>query len=129
MTIEEIYKYCSEYPGLNCKPDEVGGIRVYNSIFSGGWDYFMTIPDMETVTDAGRVAFYPNLYKMPEKYCTSNYFVELGKYENTSFEQKGNDVPGLTQEKVKEYLDRLSKSMKELKQKIQKDAIEKDFEE
>ena len=127
MTFEEIYKYCSEYPGLNCEPDEVGGIRVLNSIFSGGWDYFMTIPD--TDVDGGRVAFYPMLYKMPEKYCTSNYLVEIAKYENTSFERKGNDVIGLTQEKLKEYLERLSISMKELKVNIQKVAIEKDFEE
>ena len=124
MTFEEIYKYCSEYPGLNCKQGK-GEIKIYDGIFSGGWDYFMTTPD----ADNCRVGFYPLLYQMPEHYCTSNFDDEIGEYENTSFAYEGNDVYGLTQEKLKEYLERLSISMKELKQKIQKDAIEKDFEE
>lgn len=124
MTFEEIYKYCSEYPGLKCKQGD-GEIRVYDSIFSGGWDYFMTTPD----SDHWQVGFYPLLYQMPEHYCTSNFDDEIGKYENTSFAYEGDDVVGLTQEKLKEYLDRLSISMKELKQKILKNAIEKDFEE
>ena len=80
MTFEEIYKYCSEYPGLNCKQGD-GEIRVYDSIFSGGWDYFMTTPD----SDNWRVGFYPLLYQMPEHYCTSNFYCDIGEYENTSF--------------------------------------------
>lgn len=123
MTFEEIYKYCSEYPGLKCKQGD-GEIRVYDSIFSGGWDYFMTTPD----SDNCRVGFYPLLYQMPEHYCTSNFDCEIGEYENTSFVYEGDEVVGITQEKLKEYLDRLSISMKELKQKILKNAIEKDFE-
>ena len=119
MTFEEIYKYCSEYPGLNCKHEASGEIVVYDCIFKNGWDYFMT-------TEASRVGFYPILYDMTGFYCTSN-FIKSGKYENTTFEQKGIVVVGLTQEKLKEYLERLSKSIKELKQKIRKDAIKKDF--
>ena len=120
MTFEEIYKYCSEYPGLNCKHENEGEIVVYDSLFNSGWDYFMT-------TDICRVGFYPILHKMENNvYCTSN-LLRTGTYEDTSFEQKGDEVIDLTQEKLKEYLDRLSKSLKKLKQKIRKDAIKQDF--
>lgn len=33
MTFKEIYKYCSEYPGLNCKHKVDGEIIVYDDIF------------------------------------------------------------------------------------------------
>ena len=120
MTFEEIYKYCSEYPGLNCKQVGDGGILVYDNIFNRGWDYFMTNENI--------VGFYPYLNKMTttDAYCTSN-LLKTGTYENNYFEQKDNVVVGLTQERLKEYLDRLSKSIKKLKQKIRKDAIKKDF--
>lgn len=78
------------------------------------------------VTDDCKIGFYPILYKMTEFYCTSN-FLKTGKYENTTFEQKGNYAVGLTQEKLKEYLDRLCKDIKKTKQKIKKDAIKQDF--
>ena len=121
MTFEEIYKYCSEYPGLNCKHEDDGEIIVYDSIFNNGWDYFMT-------TDEDKVGFYPIVYEMETKFfCTSNFIKSSATYENTAFEQKGDEVVGLTQEKLKEYLDRLSKDIKKTKQKIRKNAIKEDF--
>ena len=120
MTFEEIYKYCSEYPGLKCVHEDGGRIIVYDNIFNNGWDYFMTNENF--------IGFYPNIHKTPSTgaYSTSN-LLKTGKYENNYFDVKGNDVVGLTQERLKEYLDRLSKSIKKLKQKIRKDAIKKDF--
>ena len=121
MTFEEIYKYCSEYPGLNCKHEDDGEIIVYDSIFNNDWDYFM-------VTEDGRVGFYPILYEMEINfYCTSNFIKSSGKYEDTAFEHNCDEVVGLTQEKLKEYLDCLSKGIKNTKQKIKKEAIKQDF--
>lgn len=108
MTFEEIYKYCSEYPGLKCKSDETGEIIVYDKVFGSGWDYFMTHSDNHIV------CFFPMVNKFGNNiiYTTENFI-----NENTSFVQKGNELIGLTPNKLKEYLDLLSQSIKEAKQK------------
>jgi uncharacterized protein YrzB (UPF0473 family) len=120
MTLEEIYKYCSDYPGLNCKQDG-GEIIVYDSIFNNGWNFFMI------TEEDGKVEFFPILLEMEiSVYITSN-FVKYGPIEDTAFEQKGDEVVDLTQEKLKEYLDRLSTDIKKTKEKIRKEAIKQDF--
>lgn len=118
MLLEEIYKCCSEYPGLNCKPNETGEILVYDNILSCGWDYFMTHSGIHIV------CFYPMVKKFsnPTFYSTENLIDE-----NTSFVHKGNELRGLTPNKLKEYLDLLAQSIKEAKQKIKIEELSQDF--
>lgn len=118
MLREEIYKICSEYPGLNLR-SIYGCIIIYDSIFeNGGYDYFMTTTPIQ---------FHPILEKSSNgTYCTS-VVRKNGTSIDTIFGQKGNDVIGLTPEKLKEYLDSLCECIKMAKQEIRMEALKKDF--
>ena len=118
MLREEIYKICSEYPGLKLKT-VFGCILIYDSIFeNSGYDYFMTPTPIQ---------FHPLLEKSAQgTYCTS-VVRKNGTTIDSIFKLKGNNVIGLTPEKLKEYLDSLCECVKKAKQEIRMEALKKDF--
>lgn len=120
MTFNEVYKICLEYPGLNFEIDNTNLVKLNSPIFSNGYDYFMMIVD----TKERIVIFYPKITYEPREchYYTNDYDDNA-----TEFHYKRNEIFGLTEKRLKTFLDELSINLKKAVEKKNLKDIERDF--
>ena len=120
MTFNEVYKICLDYPGLNFEFENTNLVKINSPIFSHGYDYFMMIVD----TKDRIVIFYPKVtYDTHEL----NYYTNEYDDNGTEFHYKRNEIFGLTEKRLKTFLDDLSVNLKKAVEKKNLKDIERDF--
>lgn len=120
MTFNEVYKICLEYPGLNLEIDNIKQVKINSPLFPNGYDYFMMVVD----TKERIVMFYPKITYEPREchYYTNDY-----DDNGTEFHYKRNEIFGLTEKRLKTFLDDLSVNLKKAVEKKNLKDIERDF--
>lgn len=120
MTFKEVFKICLEYSGLNLEMDSLNQVKITSPLFPNGYDYFMMIVD----TQDRIVVFYPKInYGYREcKYYTNDYD-DYG----SEFHYKRNKIFGLTEKRLRTYLDDLSLNLKKAVEKKNLKDLERDF--
>ena len=120
MTFKEVFKMCLEYPGLNLETDSINQVKITSPIFSNGYDYFMMIVD----TKDRIVVFYPKITYEPRE---NNYYTNDYDENGSEFHYKRNEIYGLTEQRLRTYLDELSVNLKKTIEKKNLKDLEKDF--
>ena len=120
MTFKEVFKICLEYPGLNLEMDSINQVKIKSPILSNGYDYFMMIVD----TKDKIVVFYPRISYEPREL---NYYTNDYDDNGSEYHYKRNEIFGLTEKKLRTYLDELSVNLKKTIEKKNLKDLEKDF--
>lgn len=120
MTFKEVFKICLEYPGLNLEIDSINQVKITSPLFPNGYDYFMMIVD----TCTKLVVFYP---KICYEHREGNYYTNDYDDNGSEYHYKRNEIIGLTEKRLKEYLDDFSINLKKAVEKKNLKDIERDF--
>lgn len=120
MTFKEVFKMCLEYPGLNLEIDSINQVKIISPLFANGYDYFMMIVDTCTKI----VVFYP---KVCYEHREQNYYTNDYDENGSEFHYKRNEIFGLTEKRLKTYLDDLSLNLKKAVEKKNLKDLERDF--
>lgn len=119
MTFNEVFKICLEYPGLNLEIDSINQVKITSPLFSYGYDYFMMIDTKDRI-----VVFYP---KITYEHRECNYFTNDYDENGSEFHYKRNEIFGLTEKRLKTYLDELNLNLKKAVEKKNLKDLERDF--